>query len=122
MVDMLPAILRLDEGEVGVEVAVRLLGRGDLIDDGVGAFLQVRVAPGGESIGDPLDHLVKVGIVEEQSLVLTRFELAGHGEIFDAAGDLALVQVRLDGLGAVGLQARSPEGVLDLHRGERNGL
>src|SRR5439155_5732342 len=43
------------------------------------------------------------------------------GEVLDAAGDLALPQVRLDGGGAVGLDARAPEGVVDLHLLERQG-
>ena len=58
VLDVLPALLRLDEGVIGVEVAVGLLGGGDLVDDGVGALFQVGVALVGQRVGDALDDLV----------------------------------------------------------------
>ena len=60
-----PAILRLDEGVIGVEVAVRLLGGGDEVDDRVGPLLQIGVALVGQRVGDAFQHLVHVGIVVE---------------------------------------------------------
>ena len=112
VLDVLPAILRLDEGVIGVEVAVGLLGGGDQVDDGVGPLLQLGVALVGQRVGDAFEDLVDVGVVVElRPSCLPVLQPGGDGEVLDAAGDLALAQVGLDGGGAVGAQARAPEGV-----------
>ena len=66
VLDVLPAILRLDERVIGVEIAVRLLGGGDVVDDGVGPLLQVGVALVGQRVGDAFEDLVDIGIVVER--------------------------------------------------------
>ena len=106
VLDILPAIVRLDEREIGVEVAVRLLGGGDLVDDGVGAFFQAGVALAAQSVSDAFEDFVEVGIVVQCPFVLARRQLAGDREVLDPPGNLALMEIRLDGGGAVGLDAR----------------
>ena len=119
---VLPALLGLHEREVRVEVTVLLLRSGDELDDRVDAFFHRLVARHGERVGRAFDDLVDVGIVEEVALVLPLLLSRRDREVADAAGDLALVEVRVERGGPVRLEARRPEPVVDLHRRERHGL
>jgi hypothetical protein len=121
VLNVLPALLGLNEREVGVHIAVRLLGGGDLVDDGVGALLEFGVALAGEGVGDPFEDLVNVRVVIESALVFASDELARHGEVLDPPGDFALMQVGLDRHRPVGREARAPEGIGDLHILKRYG-
>jgi len=117
-----PPALRLLERVVAVEVAVGLLGGGDPGDDLVDLPVEVRVAVGLEQVGSALQHLVDVGVVEVNALKAAFHEAAGLGEIAEAPGLPAPLEVVRDRPRAVRLDARGPEFVLDGHLGERHGL
>ena len=65
-----PPLARLDQRVVGVQVAVGLLGGGDLGDHVVDGLLQRRVGLVGQRVGGPFEHLVHVGVVEVDPLEL----------------------------------------------------
>ena len=62
---VVPAHLGLDVDEVGVEVAVGLLGRDDLVDHVVHHGLELGVGVGGQRVGGGLDPLGRVRVAED---------------------------------------------------------
>ena len=106
-----------------VEVAVRLLGRGDLGDEPVDVFFELRIGMGRQGIGGRFDGLVDIGVVEGEAGA----ELAVRGpaerslgqlEVLDPARFLALLENVGDGHGAVRVQARRPKHVCEMDVGE----
>ena len=110
----------------GVEVAVRLLGGGDLGDEPVDVLLELGVGVRRQRVGGRLDDLVDVGVVEgEAAAVLAVRGPAERGpgqlEVLDPARLLALLEDMGDGHGAVRFQARRPERVREVDVRERHG-
>ena len=109
-----------------VEVTVRLLGRGDLRDEAVQVGFQPGVRTNAERVGGALDHLVEVRVVEGVARRrLVREGLAAEGgrgalEVVDALALLALLEGEGNAHRPVGLDARQPERVREVHRRERH--
>jgi hypothetical protein len=106
------------ERVVGVDVAVRMLGGGDGGDEGVEIAVESGAAGGillcCNQVGPALDHLVDVGVIEEEALVGAGVGCAGDLgggalEVGDASCDVALVAIGGEGAGADGVEARAPE-------------
>ena len=120
-------ILRIDRAR-RVDVAVRLLRGGDLRDQAVDVGVELRIGTDAERVRRAFDHLVEVGFVERitgRPLVdvrSPRSTLAARSNIFDAARQLALLECGRNAHGAVGLDARRPEHVVEMDRGERHRL
>ncbi len=118
---VLPAQLRLDMGEVRVQVAVWLLGADDLIRHVIHFRFQFGVGVGGQRIAGRLQPLTRVGITEDQHdwrrhlAFEVQVEGADPSTLFQLAED-----VRNGGL-AVGFDTRRPEGVGEVHLRKRNG-
>ncbi len=114
-----PALLRLDDGEVDVKVAVRLLRPRDQRDYFGQIGRQGRIGVGGKAVGGRLHPLGHVGVPEDVGRV-------GHsGPPVEAEGvyPAGVAQVLdLDGKGDApgGLLAGSPEGVAEGDLGERH--
>ena len=108
------------DGAGGVEVAVLLLGAGDLGDEVVEVGIELGVAAEAQRAGGSLDHFEHIGVVEEDALVGARHEARRLGEVVDAAGLLALAEVVGNGDLTVGREPRQPEAVVERHRRERN--
>ena len=119
-VHILPAVLQSGEGVEGVDVAVGLLGRGELVNPLVALGFQHRIRMVLQGIGHPLQGLVHVGVVKEDARVLSA-ALGGVLVVADAVGlVLDLIDAHGQGHVLVGLQPRRPEAILNLHLGERN--
>src|SRR5579864_7913599 len=116
-----PTLFRLDYGEVCIEVAIRLLRGGYLINDGIDALFQLWVAFHGERISDAFDDLVHIGIVEEKTLVFAFGLLGGAGKVLQSARDLALTKVCRNGGGLVGAEPWVPKRIVDVHLRKWNG-
>ena len=120
-------VLRID-GPRGVEVAVLLLGGGDLRDQGVEVRLQLRIRLDAQRVGGALDHLVDVGVVEGiAGRLLVRERLPPQDgprplEVVDPLRFLAHLEGEGDGDRPIHLDAREPEGVVKVHRGEGHRL
>ena len=121
LVHVVPALVQADEGVIGIDVAVRLLGRGEFVDPLVAFGLQLRIGVVLEGVGHPFEGLVHVGIVEEDARVLT-LALGGVLEVADAPRlVLDLVDADLQGDVLVALEPRAPERVIDADFGEVDG-
>ena len=113
---------RVVDGAVGEEVAVGLLCRHHDVDNAIHILLQLGVWLHLEQIGCALNHLEQVGIVEG----LPRLELSLHqprrdGEVTHISRPVATLKGVTDGLVSQGVEPLSPEGILDVHIGERYG-
>src|ERR1017187_1808736 len=112
------------DGAGGVEVAVRLLRRGDLLDQSIDVGVELGIWMNAEGVGGALDHFVDVSVVEGIRRIfvvverLARKRLGGADEIIDASGLLIFLKGERDGDGAVGLDAGRPESVVDMDGGE----
>jgi len=114
-------MLRVDRPR-GVEVAVRLLGGGDLLDDAVDVSFQRRIRLHLQGVGRPFDHLENIRVVELVADVGAGHLAGGFDEVSDAPGFLTLLEIVGDRHLPVGLDARQPEGILNAHPGKRDGL
>ena len=120
-------ILRIDRAR-RVDVAVGLLRGGDLRDQSVDVGIELRIGRDAERIRRAFDHLVEIGFVERiagRTRVDVRVAAQHRGgalEQVDAAGQLALLERRRNARGAVDLDARRPELVVEMHGGERHRL
>ena len=112
----------MEYGASGVEVAVEFLGGGDFGDEFVEVAVEFGVGVGGEGIGSALDDLEDVGIVEGGAAKFAGHEPGGFGEVFNAAGFFAFLEVIPNRGDAIGFEARQPESVGDVHGGERDWL
>jgi hypothetical protein len=116
------------DGAGRIEVAVALLGGRDLRDEPVQVGLQLRVRAHAERVGGALDHLIEVGVVEgiaRRRLVGERLAPQDRGgalEVVDALRLLALLEGERHAHRPVGLDARQPERVRQVHGGERHRL
>ncbi len=111
---VLPAHVGLDVDKVGVEVAVGLLGRDDLVDHVVDHGLEFGVRVCRQRVGGRLDPLGRVRVAEDQGDM--RGHLAFEVEVkgADAAGLLEHVVDMGEGDLAVGFDARGPEGIVEM--------
>ncbi len=120
-------ILRVDRAR-RVQVAVRLLRRGDLGDEVVDVGVELRVGVHVERVGRALDHFVHVRVVERVARrplvreLLASKRLRGAHEQIHAARELALLERRGNARRPVRLHARRPEHVVELHARERDRL
>jgi hypothetical protein len=116
------------DGPGRVEVAVLLLGGGDLLDETVQVRFQLGIGLDAQRVGGALDHLVDVGVVEGipgGRLVLERLALEDLGrslEVVDPLRLLALLEGERDRHRPVDLDARQPERVVEVHRSKRHRL
>jgi hypothetical protein len=106
------------DGAGGVEIAVRFLGGGDFGDQLIKIAIQFGIGVEAEGIGCTFDDFEDVGVVEEDAFVIAVLLTGGFGEVGNAAGLLALLEVVRDGHGPIGFQARRPEIVLQADGGE----
>ena len=114
-----PAFGRSDGGEVGVQVAVRLLGFGDQLNHAIHKLLEVSIAMVDETVGDRLDPLADVRIPENVWFVrLTRFPL--ELERVDAPGLLALLVLDRQCGAAIDFHQLPPEPAIDLNFSQRS--
>ena len=109
-----------------VEVAVGLLGGGDLGDETVDMLIELGVGVRRQGIGGRFDDLVDVGVVEGEAgaeLPAWGPGLGGFGqlEVLDPARVLVLLEDMGDGHGAVRVQARRPERVCEMDVREGHG-
>ena len=91
-----------------VEIAVRLLGLCDQVDQVVKVLLELRVRMRRERVGRALDDLVDVGVVERDPAERAPVARRRVAEVRDA-GVLALAEVGPHRDEAVRLEARQPE-------------
>jgi hypothetical protein len=116
------------DGAGGVEVAVLFLRGGDARDQAIDVGIELGVGMHAEGIAGGLDHLVEVAVVEGIAgglLIGEGLAAQHHGgavEVADAAGLLVLFEGEGDGDGAVDLDARRPEEVVEMDGGEGDGL
>ena len=110
------------DGAGGVKIAIGLLGGGNFGNEGVEILVELGVGLDGQGIGGAFNDFIHVGIVEGDTAEGAGHELAGFGEVIDAAGLFALLEVVPDGGQAIGLHARGPEAVVHADSGERDGL
>jgi hypothetical protein len=123
-----PAVLRLDELEVGVEVAVVALRLGDGGDEPVELGRERRVGMRGEPVARGLDPFGQIGILPEQAVELALLLARGDLEIVHAAAALgaedAVVErlplARDDGV-ADQPRAIGEKAVLEADAGQREG-
>ena len=115
---VIPAVLQARERVERVDVAVRLLCGGELVDPLVAFGFQFRIRMDLQGIGHSLQGLVHVGIVVIDARMLAQ-SLGGILEIADTARlVLDLVDAHRQGGRPVPFQPRGPEIVCDLHLGE----
>ena len=122
LLQILPLVIRLLHGEIGVEVAVRLLRPSDESDEVKRLLFQLLVRVKGQRIGHGLQPLGNVAVLEDKAVEFARLLARGDPEVFDG---VALLDARhgvfehlfLEGdhnLAYQRLHLR-PEGVGDLH-------
>ena len=106
----LAVLLPIGEAERAgrVEIAVRLLGLCDQVDQVVQVLLELRVRMRRERVGRTLDDLVDVGVIERDSAERAPVARRRVAEVRDA-GVLALAEVGPHRDEAVRLEARQPE-------------
>ncbi|OPZ76999.1 MAG: hypothetical protein BWY77_01778 [bacterium ADurb.Bin431] len=110
-------------GAGGVEIAILLLGGGDEADQAVQVGRQFFILLHAEGVGGAFDDLVDIAVVERIAALLGALEQSpGDGKVGDAAGFFGLGEGVGDGDGAVGLNARRPELVFEMHPGEGHWL
>ena len=120
-------ILRIDRAR-RVDVAVGLLRGRDLRDQSVDVGIELRIGRDAQRIRRALDHLVEIGFVERIAgrplvdVAIAAQHRGGALEQLDAAGQLALLERRRNARGAIDLDARRPELVVQMHGGERHRL
>ena len=112
-----PALSRLGQGIVRVEVSIRLLRGGNFGNRGVNHSFQRGIAIGGQGVGRALDQLEYIGIVGAGALVIASDQLCGLGEVADASRLLAALEDVWNRLVAIDSQSRGPKRVVKLHRG-----
>ena len=109
-----PAFGRGDDSEMGVQVAVRLLGFGDQLDHTIDKLFQIGIAMVDEAVGDGLDPLADVRVPEDVGFVwLAGFPLELEG--VDAAGLFALLVLDRQGGAAIDFHQAPPEAAVDLN-------
>ena len=134
-VDVFPAffscpVVRLlgIDGSCGIEVAVGLLRRCDLLDEPVKILLHLRIRLDRQTKRSALQNLVDVGVIEAVAPHLVVFEfLAAKSfgrphEVLDSTGLLAFSECVGDCHGAIGFDARCPERIVEMNRRERDRL
>lgn len=115
-----PAHIGLDVGEVGVEVAVGLLGGDDLIDHVVDHRLEFRVGVRGQRVGGSLDPLGGVRVAEDQGDMRRDFAFEVEVKGADTAGFLEHAKDMRQGDLAVRCDPWRPEGIMkmDVRKGD----
>ena len=116
-----PALAGFLDGVVAVEVAVRLLRRGQQADDVVQLLLQRGIGVGGERVGRGFERLVEVRVHEHRPAEAVGGAAGGQPHVLQVARFLELLQAEGDAGDAVGLAPRRPEGILDGDIRERHG-
>ena len=81
--EVLPAVLRLLDGEIGVQVAVRLLGLLYDVDDAVRPGFQIRIRLHGQGIGHALQPFRQVAVLEHHPVELPFAQAGGDAEVLD---------------------------------------
>ena len=126
---ILVSVLRLLDGEIGVQVAIRLLGPGDDVDHRVRPLFQIGIRPDGQGVGHPLQPFGHVAVLEnhaiEFSLLQPRGDAEiGHGMALFRAGDLVIQDFFLVVNGGVQdqLLLGTPEGIPNGSLFQFNGL
>jgi len=110
-------------GAGGIEITILLLGGGDEGDQAVQIGRQFFVLLHAEGVGGAFDDLVDIAVIEGVAALLPALERSpGNGKVGDAAGLFGLGEGVGDGDSTVGLDARRPELVFDMHAGERHRL
>ncbi len=112
---------RIDDGEVGVEIAVRLLGVGEERDDVVDLTVEVRVVGPTDDIAGCFQPLPDVALPEDVWFVgVTRLPGQAQGvELF--AGFPQLLELLRQGFPVDPVAQRGPEDVVDGDVGQREG-
>ena len=113
-------VLRID-GPRRIEISVRLLGRGDDLDEVVELFPEAGIGMEPERIGRSLHDFVNIGVVVALALEGTLLELRRLAEIIDPAGLLVELHGERDGRRPVRLHLGRPEQVRHLDPGEVHG-
>ena len=107
-------------GDAGGQVAVRFLGGGDEGDDAVQVAVQLLVILHGQRVGRSFDDFVGVGVVErEVAAVFAFFQASRDGKVVKTSVFLTFLESRGNGYFTVGLDARCPERVFQVHLRER---
>ena len=114
--------LRREQPARRVEIAVRLLRGGDLGNEIVEILVELRVGRDRERVSRALDDLIDIAVVERDALEPALHQSGGLGEVVNAPGLLAALEVVPNRDGAVGLHARRPERVLHMHGRKRHRL
>jgi len=119
-----PPVVRLDEGVVGVDVAILALSGGDEVNDAVHLGLDGGFSRRLVRIGRALEDLVDVRVIEVDALELALLEPASDGEVAEAPRLLAHADLMRQAHLSVTLHLGSPEFVLegDLVKGHRRHL
>ena len=113
-----PALVRGIDLEMGVQVAVRLLGGGDFGDDRVQATVERGVGIGRERIRSGFQSFVQVGVHEHRTGIAGAGTGGGEFEVPDVTGLFEHGEVHGDGTEPVGFAPGRPEGVVDDDLGE----
>src|SRR5579875_543255 len=121
------AVFGTVEHEVGVEIAIGLLGGGDFGDDGLHLIFEVSIRLVTDGVGDSFKQFIDVGVVEVDSLKIDLFFAGGTSKVIYTSGLFAALDLRGKRYRTIGLQAWCPESVFQpnrlqrqrLHRGER---
>ena len=104
-----PTFARFGKREIGVQISVRLLGGRDLGNHRVKRLVQVGIGLRRQRVRRAFDHLVQVGIIEVDALELAGRQLSRLGEVVDASGLLAPLDVVRQGYDAIDFQAGRPK-------------
>ena len=117
---ILVSVLRLLDGEIGVQVAIRLLGPSDDVDHRVRPLFQIGVRPDGQGVGHPLQPFGHVTVLEDHAIEFSLFQSRsnaeiGHGMALFRAGDPVMENIFLVVNGGVQNQLLlgAPEGIPD---------
>ena len=128
LLQILPLVVGLLDGEVGVQIAVGLLGATDKRDELVRLALELLVGADGQRVGDGLKPLRDVAVLEDHAVELALLLARGNAEVLDRvalfrAGDLVaedLLLVRDDNVHHQ-LLNRGPEGVVQTNLAHADG-
>ncbi len=90
VLDVAPALVRLDNLPVGVQIAVVGLGRFQQIDGVVGHLFQCRIWIGGQFVADGLQPLVDVRIHKHGRAIVTLARTGGQAQVVEIARFLKL--------------------------------